>query len=205
MEFQLEKRYAHFFAGSIDYEYTWAFGKNSSESADYFARFYRQEIPIQETPLDWDIRHQVTVNGDLRAQKGRHPKIGIFTLPDDWSLNFIWQFKTGKPFTPDVNYPGLILVGREQPLNNSKRMPYYSTMDIRLDKNFQIWELNYTLSLWVDNLFDHTNVNEVYSTTGLAYSDQNNNGQIVTGIPTDQDPTLYDPGRRIQVGLSLNF
>ena len=205
VEFQLEKRYAHFFAGSFDYEYTWAFGKNSSASADYFRRFMRQEIPTQETPLDWDIRHQVTVTTDIRATKGNHPKIGIFTLPDDWTFNIIWQFKTGLPFTPDVNYPGLILVGQEVPLNNSRRMPYYSTVDIRLDKNFQVWELNYTLSLRVDNMFDNKNVNNVFSSTGLPYTDQNNNGQIWTGIPMDADPSLYDPGRQIQVGMSLNF
>lgn len=205
MEFQLEKRYAHFFAGSIDYEYTWAFGKNSSESADYFARFYRQEIPIQETPLDWDIRHQITVTGDIRAQKGRHPKVGIISLPDDWSVNFIWQFKTGKPFTPDGHYPGLILIGNEQPLNNSKRMSYYSNMDVRFDKNFQFWKLNYTLSMRVNNLFNSRNVNGVYSTTGLAYTDQNNNGQIVTGLVNDQNPANYDMGRQVQVGLSVNF
>jgi outer membrane receptor protein involved in Fe transport len=205
VELQLEKRYGHFFAGSFTYEYTWAYGKNSSESADYFARFYRQEIPIQETPLDWDIRHQLTVNGDIRAQKGRHPKIGVFTLPDDWSLNFIWQFKTGKPFTPDVHYPGLILVGNEQPLNNSKRMPYYSTVDIRFDKNFQLWKLNYTMSLRVNNLFDNKNINDVYSTTGLPYTNENNNGQIITGIDIDEDATYYEPGRQVQVGLSLNF
>ncbi len=205
MEFELEKRYGHFFAGSFDYEYTWAFGKNSSESADYFARFFRQEIPIQETPLDWDIRHQITVNGDIRAQKGRHPKIGIITLPDDWSLNFIWQFKTGKPFTPDVHYPGLILVGNEQPLNNSRRMPYYSTVDIRFDKNFQVWKLNYAFTIRVNNLFADRNVNDVYSATGLAYTGQNINGQIISGVPFDRDPVNYEVGRQVLVGLSVNF
>ena len=205
MEFQLEKRYAHFFAGSVDYEYTWAFGKNSSESADYQRRFARQEIPIQEYPLDWDIRHQITFTGDIRAQKGRHPKFGVFTLPDDWSLNFIWQFKTGLPFTPDGRYPGLVLVGREQPLTNSKRMPYFSSMDVRVDKNFQVWKLNYSLTLRVNNLFDRRNVGNVYGTTGLPYTNQNINGQIVTGLLTDADPTSYGPGRQIQAGLSLSF
>jgi outer membrane receptor protein involved in Fe transport len=205
LEFQLEKRYGSFYAGSIDYQYSWAFGKNSSESADYFARFYRQEIPIQERPLDWDIRHQITLNGDVRAQKNQHPKFGVITLPDDWSLNVIWQFKTGKPFTPDSRYPGLILVGKQTPLPNSQRMPYYSTVDIRLDKNFQVWKINYTATLRVFNLFDTKNVIDVYSTTGLAYSNQNNNGQILTGLPTDANPANYDSGRQVQIGMSLNF
>jgi len=205
MEFELEKRYAHFFAGSIDYEYTWAFGKNSSESADYFRRFYRQEIPVQEYPLDWDIRHQITFTGDIRAQKGRNPKFGIFSLPDDWFLNFIWQFKTGLPFTPDSRYPGLVLVGREEPLTNSKRMPYFSSLDVRFDKNFQVWELNYTFTVRVNNMFDRKNVGSVYGTTGLPYTNQNTNGQILTGVPFDQNPTYYGPGRQLQVGLSLSF
>jgi outer membrane receptor protein involved in Fe transport len=205
LEFELEKRYGSFFAGSMQYEYAWAFGKNSSNSADYFARFYRQEIPIQERPLDWDIRHQITLNGDLRAAKGQHPRIGIFKLPDDWSFNFVWQFKTGRPFTPDVKYPGLVLIGRESPLSNSKRMDYYSSADVRLDKNFQVWKLNYTVTLRVENLFDRKNVNSVYSTTGLAYTNQNNNGQILTGVSADYNPANYDPGRQIKVGMSMNF
>lgn len=205
LEMELEKRYGNFFAGSFQYEYSWAFGKNSSESADYFARFYRQEIPIQERPLDWDIRHQFTLNTDIRATKGRHPRFGILTLPDDWSLNCIWQFKTGKPFTPDARYPGLVLIGREKPLPNSKRMPYYSTVDIRFDKNFQVWKMNYTVTLRVDNLFDNRNIIDVYSNTGLPYTNQNENGQILTGLSRDRDPSFYDSGRQIQFGLSMNF
>lgn len=204
-EFSLEKRYGHFFAGEFQYEYTYAFGKNSSNSADYFRRFQRMQIPITERPLDWDIRHQITVTGDVRAAKGRHPQIGVFKLPDDWALNFIWQFKTGKPFTPDANYPGLILIGREEPLENSRRMPFTSTVDMRFDKNFQLWKLNYTATLRVDNLFDNKNVNTVYESTGLATSDLNNNGQIITGVPRDDDPANFDAGRQIRFGLSLNF
>ena len=205
LEFQLEKRYGSFFAGSFDYQYSWAFGKNSSESSDYFARFYRQEIPIQERPLDWDIRHQLTFTGDLRAAKDQRPRFGIFKLPDDWSFNFIWQFKTGRPFTPDVRYPGLILVGREKPLPNSKRMDYYSSVDVRFDKNFQVWKLNYTITMRVENLFDTRNVNTVYETTGLAYTDRNSSGLIVTGLPIDANPANYDPGRQLKLGLSMNF
>jgi len=204
-EFSLEKRYGHFFAGEFQYEYTYAYGKNSTNSADYFRRFRNMEIPITERPLDWDIRHQITLTGDIRAAKGRHPKIGIFKLPDDWALNFIWQFKTGKPFTPDENYPGLVLIGREEPLGNSRRMPFTSTVDLRFDKNFQIWKLNYAATLRVDNLFDNHNVNDVYESTGLATTDWNDNGQILTGAARDNDPANVDAGRNIRFGLSLNF
>ena len=205
LEAKLEKRYGSFFAGSIEYQYAFAYGKNSSESADYFARFYNQEIPIQERPLDWDIRHQLTVDADIRAAKGQHPKFGIFTMPDDWTLSVIWQFKSGRPYTPDVRYPGLVLRGKEQPLSNSLRMSGYSDVDVRLDKNFQVWKINYSFIVNVLNIFDTKNVDGVYATTGLAYTNQNNNGQILTGTAIDANPANYEAGRQIQVGLSLNF
>ncbi len=204
LELQIEKKVSTFFAGSVDYEYTWAYGKNSTESADYFARFLRQEIPLQERPLDWDIRHQLKVTGDIRASKGNHQKIGIFTLPDDWALNFIWQYKSGKPFTPDVKYPGLVIVTKE-PLTNSMRMPGYSNFDVRFDKNFQIWKLNYTVSFRVNNLFDTKNPNGVYATTGLPYTSQNENRRIQTGTAIDMDPALFEAGRQVIISLAMNF
>jgi len=205
LEMQLEKRYGDFFAGSLNYQYTWAFGKNASSMDDYIRRVYNEEIPIQERPLDWDIRHQITVNADIRAAKNTHPKFGILTLPDDWTLNFIWQFKTGKPYTPDASFPGLVLVGREKPLGNSKRMGNNSTVDVRYDKNFQAWKLNYTVTVSIQNIFDTRNVNGVYSNTGLAYTNRNVLGQIETGLSRDTNPANYDPGRQIQFGMSLNF
>jgi hypothetical protein len=84
-------------------------------------------------------------------------------------------------------------------------MPYYSNVDIRFDNNFQVWKLNYAFTVRVNNLFGNRNVNDVYDETGLAYTSQNNNGQIITGIPFDEDPVNYEVSRQVLVGLSVNF
>ncbi len=205
LELEFEKRYGQFFAGSFKYEYTWAFGKSSFDRSDYYIRLQGGEISIKENPLDWDIRHQLTVNTSLTVNKGEHPHFGIFKLPDDWSLNTIWLYKSGKPFTPSASYPGLTLAFNESPQTNSKRYPSTSTVDMKLDKNFQVAGMNYTLSLLVNNLFNTINVESVSEATGMPNTSRNFENQILTGLPTDFDPANYGPGRQIMVGLSVKF
>ncbi len=205
LEFEFLKRYGQFLAGSIKYEYTWAYGKSSSDRSDYYIRFAGGEIAIKENPLDWDIRHQLTASASFSVIKGEHPHFGIFKLPDDWSLNIIWLYKSGRPFTPGDNYPGLSLRRNESPIINSKRMPANSTVDVKFDKNFQVYNMNYTFSILVNNIFDYNNVDDVYSSTGMANTDVNYNGQIYTGLPRHNNPAHYTSGRQIMLGLSVQF
>lgn len=205
LEFELEKKYGQFLAGSVKYEYTWAFGKSSSSTSDYFIRFYGGEISIKENPLDWDIRHQITVFGTINVNKGEHPRIGIFKLPDDWNASVTWLYKSGRPFTPDESYPGLDLSANESVQTNSKRMPATSTVDVGINKNYQFYGMNYTFQLIINNIFDTKNVYDVYDATGLAYTSANSSRQILTSLPIDTDPTYYLPGRQVVFGISVNF
>ncbi len=211
LEFEFEKKYGQFIAGSIKYEYAWAFGKSSSDRSDYYIRFNGGEISIKENPLDWDIRHQLTLQVNLNANKGEHPHFGIFKLPDDWNLSASWLFKSGRPFTPARTYPGLTLGTNEDPETNSKRMPATSNVDIEFDKNFQVYGMNYTLILMINNVFDYKNIDDVIldangqSATGMANTTQVANQQILTGLPIDYDPVNYTAGRQIMCGLKVRF
>ena len=120
-------------------------------------------------------------------------------------FNAIWQFKTGKPFTPDARYPGLVLIGKETSSAQFQEDARLLHRRLRFDKNFQVWKLNYTFTVRVENLFDTKNVNDVYSTTGLPYTNVNKNGRILTGLPINSNPGNYDPGRQVNFGMSLNF
>lgn len=205
LEFELEKKYGQFLAGSIKYEYTWSYGKSSNDRSDYYIRFAGGEISIKENPLDWDIRHQLTFFSSLNVNKGEHPRIGIFKLPDDWNLSVTWLYKSGRPFTPEDTYPGLDLGVNESPLENSERMPATSTVDVSFNKNFQLIGLNYTFQVMVYNIFDFKNVDEVHESTGMADTNINYVRQIITGLPHDKDPTNYTAGRQILFGLSVKF
>ncbi len=211
LEMELNKRYGGYISGYINYQYAFAYGKSSSEASNYYARFRAGEIPIQEFPLDWDVRHQITLNFDLRVPEAEHPKLFGFKLPDNWGINLVWQYNSGFAFSPASNFPGLQLRLGEEPLPNSKRMPPASNVDLRFNKDFKVWKLNYSFLVWVNNLLDTRNVATVYGSTGRPDSDQNFfdgafNGNVVSqGREIDRNPLHYGPGRNINVGLSVNF
>jgi outer membrane receptor protein involved in Fe transport len=215
LEIQLDKKRGTYVNGYLNYQYAYAYGKNSAEVSNYYSAFQLggvQYIPLKEYPLDWDVRHQMTFNLDFRIPKGDHPKIFGLRMMDNWGVNFIWQYSSGFPFTPDRTFPGIEqqLQGRQVP-TNYKRMPSRSTVDMRFNKDFQVWKTNYSFTLYVYNLLNRKNVEDVYTTTGrpdtsLNGSDANNqNTVILPGSDKDRNPLNYGPGRNIQLGISMYF
>jgi outer membrane receptor protein involved in Fe transport len=211
LELELHKAYGAYTSGYVNYQYAFAYGKSSMEASNYYARASEGEIPIQEYPLNWDVRHQITLNLDLRVSKNEHPELFGFKLPDNWAVNVIWQYNSGFAFTPDAKYPGLVLHLRENPLPNSKRMPPYSNVDMRFDKDFSVWKLNYSFFVWINNLFDTRNVEKPSGLTGRPDTDQNYFDEVwaqnvvYLGQEIDRNPLHYGKGRNIKLGFSINF
>jgi outer membrane receptor protein involved in Fe transport len=207
LEFELEKKYGNYVSGYVTYSYMFAFGKSSSERSNYFDEFYRRSIPIREFPLNWDQRHEITLNMDLRVPRGDHPKLFGLPLPDNWGVNALWQFGSGFPFTPDRDFPGLRLAVGESPQTNSMRYPATSNVDIRAWKRFPLLGLDFTLDLWIDNLFDNENIQYVHSITGRHDTNSKPVGAsyVFEGDDISQSPTYLGPGRNIRVGLGVDF
>jgi len=211
IELQLDKRYGGYVSGYVNYQYAFAFGKSSAEVSNYYDRFEEGKIPIQEFPLDWDVRHQITFSLDLRIPPQEHPKVFGFKMPDNWGINVLWQYGSGFPFTPDASYPGMHLSLKEQPLPNSKRMPATSNVDLRFNKDFEIWKFNYSFVVWVTNVFDRQNAYQVYTNTGRSDTAENKLSNalggplIFPGREIQQNPVNYGPGRNIRLGISVNF
>jgi outer membrane receptor protein involved in Fe transport len=209
LEIQLDKKRGAYVNGYVNYQYAYAYGKNSAEVSNYYASLNLggvQFIPLKEYPLDWDVRHQITFNLDLRVGKGDHPHIFGVKVPDKWGINLLWQYGSGYPFTPDRTYPGIAeqLQGRQTP-TNYLRLPARSTVDLRLNKDFDIWKTSYSLTLYVYNLFNRKNVQKVYDTTGRPDTSLNLSGLILPGSESDRNPLNLLPGRNIQLGISMNF
>jgi outer membrane receptor protein involved in Fe transport len=213
LEAELEKRSGGYVGGRVNYQYAFAYGKSSNEVSNYYARAQSGEIPIQEYPLDWDVRHQLTLNLDFRIPKNDHPKIFGLRVPDNWGVNIIWQYGSGFPFTPDVSYPGLISTLRrnENPRPNSKRMPANSSVDLRFNKDFDFWKFSYSFTIWVNNLLDRKNVYSVYGTTGRpdtnhnAYRDSLGDYVTLPGLEIDKNPYNFGAPRNVKLGLTVNF
>jgi outer membrane receptor protein involved in Fe transport len=211
LEMELNKRYGGYISGYVNYQYAFAYGKSSAEVSNYYDRAYAGDIPIQEFALDWDVRHQITLNLDLRVPQDEHPRVFGYKLPDKWGINVIWQYGSGLPFTPAANYPGMVLRLRENPIPNSKRLPPSSNVDLRFNKDFQIGRINYSFLAWTTNLFDKRNVYDVYGATGRPDTDQNyltavwGQNVVYSGREIERNPLRYGPGRNIRLGLSINF
>ncbi|OGC92200.1 MAG: hypothetical protein A2142_09465 [candidate division Zixibacteria bacterium RBG_16_48_11] len=209
LEIQLDKKRGGYVNGYVNYQYGYAYGKASAEQQNYYDALNLggfNYLALKEYPLDWDVRHQLTLNLDVRVVPGDHPRIFGVRMPDDWGINLLWQYGSGFPFTPDRTYPGITsqLQGRQTP-TNYLRMPARSTVDLRFNKDFQIWKTNYSFSVYVYNLFDHKNVENVYLKTGRPDTNQNNSGIIAPGTERDRDPWNLGPGRNIQMGISMDF
>lgn len=206
-EVELNRQYGDYISGYASYAYAFAFGKSSSENSNYFDDFYARAIPVRESPLDWDTRHQLTVNLDLSIPADAKPKLFGLRLPEDWGANFVWQFSSGRPFTPDKDYPGLRLMPGESPQTNSMRYPSVSNLDVRCYKRFPFLGLGYSVELWVSNVFNTRNVEQLYSSTGRYNSATKLSGAnyVLQGSDLSQNPLNLGPGRNVRVGLSVEF
>lgn len=207
LELELTKTYGNYISGYVTYAYQFAYGKSSSERSNYFDDFYGNSIPITEFPLNWDQRHQVTLNLDLSVPPGDHPRLFGLKLPDNWGFNALWQFGSGFPYTPDRDYPGIRLALGEDPQTNSLRYPATSNVDLRAWKRFQLIGLDFTVDLWIDNLFDNENIAYIYGTTGRYNTNSKPVGAnyVFEGSDIAQDPTNLDPGRNIRLGVGVDF
>ncbi len=205
-EIQLEKRYGNFVSGSVNYTYSFAYGKASSDISNFEDLAANRKTPIKEFPLNWDIRHQLNVNFGLRISRADHPKLFGYSIPNDWGLTFNWQLNSGLPFTPDKTYPNMEQSGGGVPLTNSLRKPSYSNVNLRFSKSFSLSGIDYSFQLWIDNLFDKKNVETVHSATGRPDTGTNlPEGVVLGGTDYDKVPWYVSPGRNIKVGLTLSF
>jgi len=204
-ELEIEREASRFIFGRLSYEYSFAYGKSSSDSENYELLAALDQIAIDENPLDWDIRHRVAVWIQMYFTHRDHPKLFGLSIPNDWDLSVYWSYQTGFPYTPGRDYPGLVLDVGESALTNSMRLPSTAQTDVKLNKRFRISGISYSIKLWVYNLFDNKNVLSVYGDTGRA--DTNNNIDEVIGGGTEREasPTYYGRGRQIIFGLGINF
>jgi outer membrane receptor protein involved in Fe transport len=204
-ELTLDKVYGNYVSGFFNYQYAFAYGKASSANENYELLFASRFIPIDEFPLEWDVRHQFTLNIDLRIGHGQHPRLFGLKLWDNWGANVTWQYNSGFPYTPTRDNPNAEILPGQVIETNSLRKPAASTVDLRFYQNFSVYGSRWSLELWVQNLFNTDNVNEVYAATGRANTSQNTGGVISDGVRHDQDPNYYLPTRNIRLGLSLRF
>lgn len=189
----LDKRFSNYFSAKLDYTYQIAEGNSSDPYAVYNKN--QTNPPIEESktvvPLSWDQRQ--TLNLSLN--------VGV---PGDWTVGAIFQYGSGMPYTEDPK------ISRGVRFENGGIKPSYFNLDLRIDKVFEIGNLNIRTYLTIYNALDIRNEFGVYGTTGRANSDLNTQyaGDII-GLNTIEEyinnPSMYSTPREIRFGIGFDF
>lgn len=165
---------------SIDYTLQIASG-NASDPKETANRAAAGEDPRpRQVPFNWDQRH--TLNGSV-----------VWFERDNFAVTGIVRVASGQPYTPSIS------TGFGADLeDNSGRKPAYTTIDLRLEKFFNIGGMNWTAFARIFNLLDtHYRNGFVYSDTGSPFYTLNPAQQ------RDPNPGRLAEPRRVEIGISL--
>ncbi len=188
----LDKRLENYYGIGIDYTFQVAEGNASDPNQVYI---YNQSDPPQEPekkvrPLDWDQTH--TVNATITIGE-----------PSQWSVGLIGRMGSGLPYTstPFLGVPGEL---------NDERRPTQYNVDLKAYRTFRWAGLRATATLWVYNLFDIRNENDVWKDTGRAtYTLEQTRLASVRGYNTLDDyfsrPEWFNAPRQVKITLSFGF
>ncbi len=204
-EFTLEKRGGGYVNGLLSYTYAYAYGKASQTNENYMSDHELSRDPLSEAPLDNDVRHSLKGSIQVYIPSTVKPRLFGLPIPNGWSMDIQTFIESGRPFTPSADYPDINTSTGEDIQRNSLRKPTIVNFDIRFSKDFKLAGLNNSFIIWVENIFDYVNVNEVYSNTGRADTQQNPGNLVKGGSEYDADPTNWDYGRQIRVGFEVNL
>jgi len=179
IELTLEKRYSNWFSGKINYTFMVARGYsgNARQGMNFF--MWGFEVPNKEYYLSWDQRH--TINAEFYL--GR---------PEKYGVNFLWRWHSPRPYTYYPSRNGLVpdLNIRIQP--NNSRMFNVSYLDVKFDYYFWLAKkLRANIYLDYRNILDRLNVLWIASDGRIG-------GEL-------GDPSAYDIGRRVNLGLRLEI
>ena len=209
IDINLEKRLSGFLMGSAAYSLAWASGNHSDVVEE------AEPSNLREFPLNWDMRHNFSFNITFRVAKGEefYMPFTDFALPafitDDFSINMNYNIASGTPYTATT------ITGSTFD-TNSEAKPYTENANLRITKKIAFSEkssIKFYMS--IQNLFDKTNIINVYSYTGSPYydgadiSEPNSNytaleNQYIHDLST-KNPRNVSQGRTIKFGMAFNF
>jgi outer membrane receptor protein involved in Fe transport len=143
------------FSATLDYTFQIVEGQRTEPSEEIF--YNEQRGQLSETylvPLTFDRSHTITSTMTL-------------TQPSNWIISIIGWFRTGTPYTPA--FPANVV-----PITftqNSDNQPVQWNVDLKAEKFFKVGDVDLSVFLQVDNLFDTENEIAVYASTGRALYD----------------------------------
>jgi len=215
-EMSIEKRPANHYALTFNYDFSFAYGKASSQHEAQEARLSNVPYNYDEHPLGWDETHKINVYMTVLYDQGDHPHLFGMILPDDWMLTLQWEFGSGLPYTPSKYITGI--EDENLILPNSARRPWHERTTLKFEKYYtlNVKKLKrgqqgnrLIVGLTVNNLFNKRNVQGIYGETGSPtqavhpenpdYNPGDNRQEF------DANPRNFGSGRQFVFRMGLSF
>ncbi|MBM3324814.1 MAG: TonB-dependent receptor, partial [Calditrichaeota bacterium] len=208
-EFSFEKKYASYWYLKFNYDFSYAYGKESEAAEGLLQRLSNVPENRDEHPLDWDETHRISSFLTVEVRENDHPRPLGIRIPNDWLLTLEFDYGSGLPYTPSRYLTGL---ASNRIAANSARLPWTENTNLKFDKNFRWRGIVFTLGTEIYNLWDKRNWRAIYTDTGNPYDSthpDNPNNDIEdrsnTGTDYDHNPrNLYAP-RQIFLHFKVAF
>jgi len=138
-------------SGTVDY--TYQIGEGAFNDPTRLAVDTRtgRESEQEFVPLDFDRAH--TLNGTLTLSKSRN-----------WAISAIGTLQSGTPYTPSV--PSSVQAVQFDV--NSGRRPFFTTLDIKLEKFFRVPGARFSVFMQMQNVLDTKNELRIHNDTGRS-------------------------------------
>jgi len=215
-EVSIEKKPANHYYFTVNYDFSFAFGKASDQHASQEARLSNVPYNFNEHPLNWDETHKLNAYLTVMYDRGDHPKFLGFILPDDWMATIQWSFGSGLPYTPSKYTTGID--DSNLILANSARRPWHESTTLQMEKYYTLSskggkrsgrDKRMFVGFSVRNLFNKRNVQSLYGETGSptqavhplnpSYNPGDNRQEY------DANPRNFAPGRNIVFKAGYQF
>jgi outer membrane receptor protein involved in Fe transport len=197
-EISLRKMYSHYFSGQVNYTYMIAKGRASDPQDGGTFLWRKQLLPKQDQFLDFDQRHTITTSANIRIPKEWGPKIGSYAVLGDWSLNILFSYGSGLPYTSATR--------TVVPPVNDMRLPFSMQTDIKFHKYFSIWgDVKSYLFLEGYNIFNRINLRRLTSEGSTTDEYAEYYDRFGTRGGQYGDWSVLSPRRHFRLGIGMEF
>lgn len=196
VDITLEKRLTNHWSAKLDYTYSVARGNESTPLEEARNVYEGQERSVKELYLDFDRRHDIALNFLVALPPKFGPQVLGISPFERVNLFILGEFSSGLPYTPTSDD----FTKRFE--KNSARMPWTSTVDVRLEKFLPFYSNAFSIFLEVTNLFDRLNPLVVQTRTGKVWDDGKST-LFGSGQDYKHNPADVGPPRIIKFGLSV--
>ncbi len=156
-------------AARASYTLQYAGATGSNATSGFAAAWLGTQTITFVSPTDFDQRHTGTVNIDFRTRPDDGPEFLGGHPFGRLGLNLLFTFGSGLAYTP-IEVRSFIFGGTLRPIPraavNSAYMPWQYSLDMRIDKRFEIGNMDLNAYIWIINLFNNENIQNVFPATG---------------------------------------